>query len=93
MIECLNSSLYLAIIPVSLDGRNDVYGKFFDDCLNVTKEDKPAGQVIKETGANAVLTTNNGSIDATLKESPEWKAVCCSQQENTPPRRIKIWRR
>jgi hypothetical protein len=60
-------------VPVSIDGRNDVYGKFFDDCLNVVKEDKPAGQVIQETGADAVLTARNGSIDAALKESPEWK--------------------
>ncbi len=63
-------------VPVSMDGRNDdVYGKFFDDYLNVTKQDKPAGQVIQETGAEAVLTARNGNIDTALKESPEWKAV------------------
>ena len=48
-------------VPVSIDGRNDVYGKFFDSYLNVTKEDKPAGQVIQETGADAVLTAKTGT--------------------------------
>jgi hypothetical protein len=62
-------------VPVSMDGRNDVYGKNFDSYLNVTKEDKPVGQAIQETGADAVLTERNGSIDDALKESPEWKAV------------------
>jgi hypothetical protein len=61
-------------VPVSIDGRNDVYGNFFSNYTKVTSQDKPAGQVIEETGANAVLTTNNGSIDAALKDSPLWKA-------------------
>ena len=60
-------------VPVSIDGRNDIYGKFFDSYLNVTRSDRPAGQVIQETGADAVLTAKRGSIDEVLKESPEWK--------------------
>ena len=62
-------------VPVSIDGRNDVFGKSFDSYLNVTKEDKPTGQVIQETGADAVLTAAGGSIDAALKDSLLWKAA------------------
>jgi hypothetical protein len=62
-------------VPVSLDGRNDVYGRLFDSYLNVIGEDKPVGEAIEEAGANAVLTTNKGSLDAALKDSPLWKAV------------------
>jgi hypothetical protein len=43
--------------------------------LNVIGEDKPVGEAIEEAGANAVLTTNKGSLDAALKDSPLWKAV------------------
>ena len=50
-----------------------IHGKFFYSYLNVTRNDRPAGQLIQEIGADAVLTAKGGSIDEVLKESPEWK--------------------
>jgi hypothetical protein len=60
--------------PVYIDGRNDVYGngEMLDAFLNLTKTERPIGEVIADTGAQTVLTGINGTKDLALRDSPLW---------------------
>lgn len=60
-------------VPVYMDGRNDVYGEVLEDFINLTKTERPIGEVIAKTGAQTVLTGVNGTRDLVLRDSLLWQ--------------------